>query len=210
MLIYLDLIKPVCCRYFHPYFTAEKAVAEARLKLYKRKSWHSNPNSRHICSCNSKQTGLCWFYFVWQIAWRAHTKLGRGRRGWSCVPCVLGTASFLHLKPVRVLSPLKCRPFQHLTFQVKTKLLMDWFFLDGIREIEVALRAPFPFPTQASSCFKMEIIIFYHGRAVPRVKSLKTWEVWPHGQRTFSKCFSLTKPIVSSFWVDHVRCNIPF
>ena len=97
-----------------------------------------------------------------------------GDGGVGPVPCILGTPSFLHLKPVLVLSPLKCRPLQHLAFQVKTKLLIDWFFLDGVREIKVASRAPFPFPTQASSCFKMEIIIFYHGRAVPRVKSLKT------------------------------------
>jgi hypothetical protein len=58
--------------------------------------------------------------------------------------------------------------------KMKTKLLMDWPFLDQVRETEIVWQTPFPFSAQSKCLFKMEIRHSYQGRVVPRFKSEST------------------------------------
>lgn len=74
-------------------------------------------------------------------------------------PCVLGSPSSYPLSQTWSFHPLEA-DLSNTKFSSENKTLIEQPFLDTVREIEIALRAPFPLPTQASVCFEMDIIIF--------------------------------------------------
>lgn len=115
--------------------------------ISRRKSWHSKADSPYLFH-NPKQT----LQASWVFFYLAHNHL-----------------QFTELRDMPYIPRVRRAPgpfpkwleiFPILNFQAKTELWIDWPFLEGGRQIEIASRAPFPFPTQASVCFKIEMIIF--------------------------------------------------
>lgn len=108
--------------------------------------------------------------------------------------CVLGSPSLYLWSQSPSFHPLNV-DLSNNNFPSEDKTTIDWPFLDGFREIEIALRAPFPFPTQASVCFKMEMIIFI------MEELCQDWKAWKHEKRGYRARVHFLN---ISFWLNQL------
>lgn len=188
LLIYSDLIKSLCGRYrLIPTLLLRELMREQVKGATAAELAFRPKQCLYLFVTPDKESRLWWFCSARQTA-----SLGSHQAAGTVLSRV--SPSFLLSRQPQSFHP-STEAFPTPTFQVKTKLRIDWFFLDAVREIEIASRALFPFPTQASICFKMEIIIFI------MEEQCQEWKAWKH-----EKCGYTAKGhfLNTSFWLKQL------